>query len=44
MLVVYIIGNLYLSYVLGKKIDSAEDFYLGRLTFRWRRTPKAPLS
>ena len=44
MLVVYIIGNLYLSYVFGKKIDSAEDFYLGRLTIRWKETDKSPKS
>ena len=29
------IGNLYLGYVLGKKIDSAEDFFLGRRTTPW---------
>jgi len=31
ILIAYVIGNLYLGYVLGKKIDSAEDFFLGRL-------------
>jgi len=35
ILFVYVIGNLYLGYVLGKKIDSAEDFFLGRRTTPW---------
>ena len=35
ILIVYVIGNLYLGYVLGKKIDSAEDFFLGRRTTPW---------
>ena len=35
ILLVYVIGNLYLGYVLGKKIESAEDFFLGRRTTPW---------
>jgi len=35
ILIVYIIGNLYLGYVLGKKVDSPEDFFLGRRTTPW---------
>jgi SSS family solute:Na+ symporter len=35
ILVVYIIGNLYLGYVLGKKVESAEDFFLGRRATPW---------
>jgi len=35
ILVVYVIGNLFLGYVLSKKIDSAEDFFLGRRTTPW---------
>jgi len=35
ILFVYVIGNLYLGYVLGKKIDSAKDFFLGRRTTPW---------
>ncbi len=35
ILVVYIIANLLLGYVLGKKISSAQDFYLGKRTTPW---------
>lgn len=35
ILVVYIIANLVLGWVLSKKIDTAEDFYLGRRTTPW---------
>ncbi len=35
ILIVYVIGNLCLGYVLSKKIDSAEDFFLGRRTTPW---------
>ena len=35
ILFVYVIGNLCLGYVLSKKIDSAEDFFLGRRTTPW---------
>ena len=35
ILCVYVIGNLCLGYVLGKKIESAEDFFLGRRSTPW---------
>ena len=35
ILVVYIIGNLLLGFVLSKRIDTDEDFYLGRKTTPW---------
>ncbi len=35
ILVTYIISNLILGYVLGKRISSAEDFYLGKKTTPW---------
>lgn len=35
ILVIYIIGNLLLGYFLSKRINTAEDFYLGRKTTPW---------
>lgn len=35
ILVTYIIGNLILGYFLSKKINTAEDFYLGRKGTPW---------
>lgn len=35
ILVVYIIGNLFLGYMLSKRISTAEDFYLGRKATPW---------
>lgn len=35
ILITYIIGNLILGYFLSKRIDTAEDFYLGRRTTPW---------
>lgn len=35
ILLVYIVSNLYLGYLLGKKIDSAEDFFLGDRSTPW---------
>jgi len=35
ILVVYILGNLILGYVLGKRVESDEDYYLGRRTTPW---------
>jgi SSS family solute:Na+ symporter len=35
ILIVYIIGNLLLGYFLSKRINTAEDFYLGRRSTPW---------
>ena len=35
ILVVYILLNLLLGWVLSKKVETAEDFYLGRRTTPW---------
>ena len=35
ILVVYVLVNLLLGYILSKKVDTAEDFYLGRKTTPW---------
>ncbi len=35
ILVVYVIANLILGFVLGKKVESAEDFYLGDKSIPW---------
>ncbi len=35
ILITYICANLLLGYVLGKKIESAEDFYLGKRQTPW---------
>lgn len=35
ILIVYILANLFLGWVLSKKVDTAEDFYLGRRTTPW---------
>ncbi len=35
ILVLYIIANLVLGWVLSKRVDTAEDFYLGRRTTPW---------
>lgn len=35
ILIIYIIANLILGYVLGKKINTAKDFFLGRKTTPW---------
>ena len=34
ILVVYILLNLLLGWVLSKRVDTAEDFYLGRRTVK----------
>lgn len=31
----YLLANLYLGYALSKRVESAEDFYLGRRTTPW---------
>ena len=35
ILICYIIGNLFLGYFLSKRVDTAEDFYLGRRSTPW---------
>lgn len=35
ILIVYILGNLALGYFLGKRVETAEDYYLGRRTTPW---------
>lgn len=35
VLVVYLLGNLWLGFVLSKRVDSANDFFLGRRTIPW---------
>ena len=35
VLVVYLLGNLWLGFALSKKVDSANDFFLGRRTIPW---------
>lgn len=35
ILILYIITNLVLGYYLGKKINTAEDFYIGKKTTPW---------
>ena len=35
ILVIYVIANLLLGYVLGKKINTAQDFFLGNKTTPW---------
>ena len=35
ILIAYILLNLLLGWVLSKKVDTAEDFYLGRRTTPW---------
>ncbi len=35
ILIIYIVINLGLGFVLGKKIDTAEDFYIGRKATPW---------
>ncbi|MDJ0928616.1 MAG: sodium/solute symporter [Gammaproteobacteria bacterium] len=35
ILVLYIAANLLLGFVLGKRVESADDFYLGRRTTPW---------
>jgi SSS family solute:Na+ symporter len=35
ILLVYIAVNLYMGYVLGKKVDSADDFFLGDRSTPW---------
>lgn len=35
ILLVYIAANLYIGYLLGKKVDSAEDFFLGDRSTPW---------
>lgn len=35
ILVVYILGNLLLGYVLGKKVETASDFFLGDRSTPW---------
>lgn len=35
ILIAYLIGNLWLGYLLSKRVASAEDFYLGRRATPW---------
>ncbi len=35
ILIIYVIANLILGFVLGKKVESAEDFYLGDKSIPW---------
>lgn len=35
ILIVYLVANLVLGYVLGRRVESAEDYYLGRRTTPW---------
>ena len=35
ILVIYVIANLLLGYVLGKRINTAQDFFLGKKTPPW---------
>ncbi|MDH3435041.1 MAG: sodium transporter, partial [Gammaproteobacteria bacterium] len=35
ILIVYICGNLLLGYYLSKRINTADDFYLGKRTTPW---------
>ncbi len=35
ILIVYVLANLLLGWVLSKRVDTAEDFYLGRRTTPW---------
>ncbi len=35
ILLVYIAANLYIGYLLGKKVDSADDFFLGDRSTPW---------
>ena len=35
ILVVYILGNLLLGFVLGKKVHTADDYYLGNRSTPW---------
>ena len=35
ILIVYLLANVYLGFVLSKRVESAEDFYLGRRTTPW---------
>ena len=35
ILIAYILGNLALGYFLGKRVETAEDYYLGRRTTPW---------
>lgn len=35
IVIVYLAGNLYLGYLLSKKVSTAEDFYVGRKSTPW---------
>lgn len=35
IVIIYLMGNLYLGYVLSKKVSTAEDFYVGRKSTPW---------
>ena len=35
ILIVYVVVNLALGFILSKKVDTAEDFYIGRKTTPW---------
>nr|WP_298413716.1 sodium/solute symporter [uncultured Halomonas sp.] len=35
ILIVYLIGNLIMGWVLSRKVESAEDYYIGRKTIPW---------
>ena len=35
IVIIYLAGNLYLGYLLSKKVSTAEDFYVGRKSTPW---------
>ncbi|MEE4216642.1 MAG: sodium/solute symporter [Xanthomonadales bacterium] len=35
IVIIYLVGNLYLGYLLSKKVSTAEDFYVGRKSTPW---------
>lgn len=35
IVILYLVGNLYLGYLLSKKVSTAEDFYVGRKVTPW---------
>ncbi|MCZ6501648.1 MAG: sodium transporter, partial [Gammaproteobacteria bacterium] len=35
ILVIYVIANLLLGFVIGRKINTAQDFFLGKKTTPW---------
>jgi len=35
IVVIYLAANLYLGYLMSKKVSTAEDFYVGRKSTPW---------